>query len=117
MREHKPIRVPEKPSSRRKAIILLAAISFMLLIVRVSQAAFKLKCISPNSNQQLLCFAALTMLIFLLFVARTFVLARNILKLLVERRLGVVGSKFRTRMVVGALLLSSVPVIVMFLFS
>jgi hypothetical protein len=42
---------------------------------------------------------------------------RNLLKLLVERRLGVIGSKFRTRMVVGALLLSSVPVIVMFLFS
>ena len=117
LRDHEPIRVPEKPSSRRKAIIVLAAVSFLLLVVLVSQAAFNLKFISPDSNQQLLFFAALTILIFLLFVALTFVLARNILKLLVERRLGVVGSKFRTRMVVGALLLSSVPVIVMFLFS
>jgi hypothetical protein len=91
--------------------------AFVLLVVLVSQAAFNLKFISPNSNRQLLFFAALTILIFLLFVALTFVLARNLLKLLVERRLGVIGSKFRTRMVVGALLLSSVPVIVMFLFS
>ena len=91
--------------------------AFVLLVVLVSQAAFNLKFISPNSNRQLLFFAALTILIFLLFVALTFVLARNLLKLFVERRLGVIGSKFRTRMVVGALLLSSVPVIVMFLFS
>jgi len=36
---------------------------------------------------------------------------------LAERRLGVLGSKFRTRLVVGSLLLSFVPVIVMFWFS
>jgi two-component system, NtrC family, nitrogen regulation sensor histidine kinase NtrY len=112
-----PVRPPEKGSSRRKVIILMAVSSFVLLVVLVSQAAFNLKFISPDSNRQLLFFAALTILIFLLFVALTFVLARNLLKLLVERRLGVIGSKFRTRMVVGALLLSSVPVIVMFLFS
>jgi two-component system nitrogen regulation sensor histidine kinase NtrY len=62
-------------------------------------------------------FAALSALIFLLFVALTFVLARNLLKLFAERRLGVLGSKFRTRMVAGALLLSFVPVMVMYWFS
>jgi two-component system, NtrC family, nitrogen regulation sensor histidine kinase NtrY len=94
-----PVRPPEKGSSRRKVIILMAVSSFVLLVVLVSQAAFNLKFISPDSNRQLLFFAALTILIFLLFVALTFVLARNLLKLLVERRLGVIGSKFRTRMV------------------
>src|SRR5207237_1459229 len=56
-------------------------------------------------------------LIFLLFVALTFVLARNLLKLFAERRLGVLGSKFRTRLVVAGLLLSFLPVIVMFWFA
>lgn len=56
-------------------------------------------------------------LIFLLFVALTFVLARNLLKLFAERRLGVLGSKFRTRLVVASLLLSFLPVIVMFWFA
>ncbi len=44
-------------------------------------------------------------------------LARNLLKLYAERRLGVLGSKIRTRMVVGALLLSFVPVMVMYWFA
>lgn len=61
-------------------------------------------------------FYALSVLISLLFVALTFVLVRNLLKLLAERRMGVLGSKFRTRMVVGALLLSFVPVMVMYWF-
>ena len=59
----------------------------------------------------------MTILIFLLFVALTFVLARNLLKLFAERRLGVLGSKFRTRLVVGGLLLSFLPVIMMFFFA
>ncbi len=57
------------------------------------------------------------LVIFLLFVALTFVLARNLLKLFAERRLGVLGSKFRTRLVVGGLLLSFLPVIMMFWFA
>ena len=73
--------------------------------------------LNPDTNQQLLFFAALSAVIFLLFVALTFVLARNLLKLFAERRLGVLGSKFRTRLVVGGLLLSFLPVIMMFLFA
>ena len=90
---------------------------FLLLAVIVSQAAFNLKWIRPDNPNETLVFAALSWLIFLLFVALTFVLARNILKLFAERRMGVLGSKFRTRMVVAALLLSSLPVIVMFWFA
>jgi PAS domain S-box-containing protein len=112
-----PIRPAEKTSSRRKAFILLAAGIFLLLAILVSQAAFNLTFLSPRSNQQTLIFAALTILIFLLFVALTFVLARNLLKLFAERRLGVLGSKFRTRLVIAGLILSFLPVIVMFWFA
>ncbi len=73
--------------------------------------------LNPGTNQQLLFFASLAMLIFVLFVLLTFVLARNLLKLFAERRLGVLGSKFRTRLVVGSLLLSFLPVIGMFFFA
>jgi PAS domain S-box-containing protein len=71
----------------------------------------------PDTNQQLLLFASLSVLIFVLFVILTFVLARNLLKLFAERRLGVLGSKFRTRLVVASLLLSFLPVIGMFFFA
>src|SRR5205807_2715627 len=90
---------------------------FLLLVILVSQTAFDLRFLQPGNNQEIVVFAALSALIFLLFAALTFVLGRNLLKLFAERRLGVLGSKFRTRMVVGALLLSFVPVMVMYWFA
>ena len=111
-----PIR-PAKTSHRKQVIILLAIAVFLLLAIEVSLTAFDLSFLRPGNNQDIAVFAALSALIFLLFVALTFVLMRNLLKLFAERRLGVLGSKFRTRMVAGALLLSFVPVMVMYWFS
>ncbi len=108
---------PAKTSSRKQVIISLAIAVFLLLAILVSQTAFDLTFLRPGNNQEIVVFAALSALIFLLFVALTFVLARNLLKLFAERRLGVLGSKFRTRMVAGALLLSFVPVMVMYWFA
>src|SRR5216684_3112197 len=91
--------------SRKKMIVLLAIGIFVLFGILLSQSSFDLPFLNPDTNQQLL------------FVALTFVLARNLLKLFAERRLGVLGSKFRTRLVVGGLLLSFLPVIMMFWFA
>src|SRR5258707_14993833 len=112
-----PIRDDPKTSGRRKAVIALAIGAFLLLAILVLQASFNLKFISPDSNQELLFFAGLGGLIFFVFVALTVVLGRNLLKLYAERRQGVAGSKFRTRLVVVSLLLSFLPVIAMFWFS
>src|ERR1700692_3314166 len=108
---------PEKTSHRKQVIILLAISVFLLLAILVSQTAFDLTFLRPGNNQDIVIFSALSALIFLLFVALTLVLLRNLLKLFAERRLGVLGSKFRTRMVAGALLLSSLPVMVMYWFA
>jgi nitrogen fixation/metabolism regulation signal transduction histidine kinase len=109
--------VSVKTSYRKRVIILLSISVFLLLAILVSQTAFDLNFLHPGNNQEIVVLAALSALIFLLFVALTFVLMRNLLKLFAERRLGVLGSKFRTRMVAGALLLSSLPVMVMYWFS
>jgi len=95
----------------------VAIAAFLLLAILVGQASFNLKFISPDSNQELLFFVGLSGLIFFAFVALTLVLGRNLLKLYAERRQGVAGSKFRTRLVVVSLLLSFLPVIAMFWFS
>ncbi len=96
----------------------MLAIGIVLLFgILLSQSSFDLPFLNPDTNQQLLFFAALSALVFLLFVALTFVLARNLLKLFAERRLGVLGSKFRTRLVVVSLLQSFLPVIFMFWFA
>jgi len=112
-----PTRVPDRTSSRKKAILPLAVAILALFGIILSQTSFDLPFLNPDNNQQLLFFAALSAVVFLLFVALTFILARNLLKVFAERRLGVLGSKFRTRMVVIGLLLSILPVVVMFLFS
>src|SRR5256885_540659 len=112
-----PNRPDGKTSGRRKAIILLAIGILLLFGLLLSQSSFDLPFLNPDTNQQLLSFAALSAVIFLLFVALTFVLARNLLKLFAERRLGVLGSKFRTRLVVAGLMISLLPVIVMFWFA
>ena len=89
----------------------------MLFAILLSESSFDLPFINPSTTQQTVFLAALSALVFLLFVTLTFVLARNLIKLFAERRMGVLGSKFRTRLVVGSLLLSFLPVIVMFWFA
>ena len=106
-----------KRPNRKQVIIPLAIAVVLLFAVLVSQTAFNPTILQAETNQQAVVFYALSLLISLLFVALTFVLARNLLKLFAERRMGVLGSKFRTRMVAGALLLSFVPVMVMYWFA
>jgi nitrogen fixation/metabolism regulation signal transduction histidine kinase len=96
-------------------VVWLAIGTFLLFAVAISQTAFNLKFIRPDSNT--LGYAALSGLIFLLLLAMTFVLLRNVLKLYGDRRLGVPGSKFRARMVLMVLLLSLLPVIAQFSFA
>ncbi len=102
---------------RRTVIIILAIVVFLLLTIVFSQQAFDLTFLRPSTNQQTLIFASLSALIFLSLMALLFVLFRTLLKLMAERRGGVLGSNFRTRMVVGALALSFAPVIFLFLFA
>ncbi len=108
---------PLGPKDRKRLIILLAAGSFVLFAILLSESSFDLPFINPSTTQQTVFLAALTLLVFVLFVSLTFVLVRNLIKLFAERRMGVLGSKFRTRLVVGSLLLSFLPVIVMFWFA
>src|SRR5215471_16833605 len=97
-----PKPTPDPDKNRKKVIIPLAIGIALLFGILLSQSSFDQPAfLSPDNNQQLLVFAALSALIFLLFVALTFVLFRNLLKLFAERRLGVLGSKFRTRLVVA----------------
>jgi PAS domain S-box-containing protein len=101
---------------RRTLILVLAVAIFLLFALVFSQQAFNLT-LRPTTSEQTLILVALSTLIFLLLIALIFVWARNLLKLYAERRTGRLGSKFRTRMVVGALALSLTPVIFLFAFA
>src|SRR5262249_4186524 len=96
-------------------VIPLGAGAGLLCALAASEQAFNLN-LRPDSAQETLVLVALSALVFLLLVALSFVLLRNLLKLYAERRLGVLGSRFRTRMVIGALLLSFAPALGLFMF-
>lgn len=127
MQEHARVFVskngPEKsnrslPLTQRRALLIPLALCIILLFgIVFAEQAFNLKPLRPDSAGETLGLVALSALVFLLLVVLTFVLFRNLLKLYAERRLGVLGSRFRTRMVIGALVLSFAPAIVMFTFS
>ena len=115
-----PFTAPTRPPKKRNstpAVVALSICTFFLFAVIFAQATFKLTFLQPDTSEETLIFAAVSALIFLLFVALTFVLLRTLLRLYAERKTGVLGSKFRSRMVLGALLLSLGPVIFLFLFS
>ncbi len=102
---------------RRRRIVLSAIGAFLLFVVIASQQAFNLAPLRPETLQQTFVFAALSAIIFLGLLALTFVLLRTIVKLYLDKQAGVLGYKFRTKMVLGALVLSFGPVIALFLFS
>jgi len=115
-----PVTPPNRPDQKRSrtpAIVGLSIAIFLLFAVIFSQATFNLTFLQPDTSEETLIFAALSALIFLLFVALTFVLLRILLRLYAERKTGAMGSRLRSRMVMGALLLSLGPVIFLFLFS
>src|SRR5207249_1159888 len=62
-------------------------------------------------------FWAVTTLIFVLMVTLGFILFRELLKLYVARQANQVGSRIRTKLVLGALALSCIPVFCLVLFS
>jgi len=110
--------VAAKPKKNRTpTVVALSIATFLLFAVIFAQATFKLTLLDPDTSEETLIFAALSALIFLLFVALVFVLIRTLLRLYAERKTGMLGSKFRSRMVLGALLLSLGPVIFLFMFS
>ncbi len=95
----------------------LAGALGMLMLVFASLNAFNLPFLLPHSIGQLFFFTGLSVLVFLLLVVLLVLLFRNILRLYADERSRVLGSRIRTRMLLGALLLSFAPALFLFLFS
>jgi two-component system, NtrC family, nitrogen regulation sensor histidine kinase NtrY len=97
--------------------VVLAAGTLLLVLVLGALNAFRLNFLHPSTSGQIFLFTALSAIVFLLFVTLLVLLLRNILKLLADERSRVLGSRLRSRMLIGALLLSFAPALFMFLFS
>jgi two-component system, NtrC family, nitrogen regulation sensor histidine kinase NtrY len=104
---------------RRNAVAALGGGMFLLVLALAALNAFNPlpPFLRPHGTGQILLFTALSVIAFLLLLTLLILLFRNIVKLLADQRSRVLGSRIRSRMLVGALLLSFAPAVFMFLFS
>ncbi len=96
------------------SLSILLAISVILV---VWEGSFNPGNFRPANPNQTLIFWAVSSLIFLLMVTLGWILIREFVKLYVERQSRREGSRIKTKLVVGALALSFVPVFFLVLFS
>lgn len=96
------------------AVLLLATI---VLVVWQGSFAGSFGSFAPDDPSQTFIFYGISILIFLLMMALGFLLVRLMIKLWIERRADRAGSRIRTKLVLGALALSLMPVFFMVLFN
>jgi two-component system, NtrC family, nitrogen regulation sensor histidine kinase NtrY len=104
----------------KKRLTYGSGIVLLLVLVTlvVWQGSFNFTVFTPSDTAQTLFLLwPVSLLIFILMVALGFMLVRNGVKLLVERRSNREGSRIKTKLVVGAIALSIIPVIFMVIFS
>ncbi len=103
----------------RKRLLYGSGVVLLLILVTlvVWQGSFDFGTYGPADPAQTLTLWGVSTLIFVLMVWLGFMLVRTGVKLLVERRTNREGSRIKTKLVVGALALSFMPVFFMLLFS
>ena len=107
-------------SPRRRTIAWLGAGVFVIFAALVALQAFntsKYPFLTPQTTSDILVFTAMSVIVFLLLLVLLVLLIRNILKLFVDQRSRALGSRLRTRMVLGAALIALAPAAFMYLFS
>lgn len=103
---------------RRKVLITaLGAGLLIVFLIFASLNAWNLKFLNPATTTQIVVYTALSAIAFLVFIGVLLSLVRNVLKLYADQRSRVMGSRLRTRMLWGAILVSLVPIVFMFSFS
>jgi two-component system nitrogen regulation sensor histidine kinase NtrY len=103
--------------SRRLTVALLAGCLGLAAILLVALNAFNLHFLNPRDSNGIFLFTALSILVFLLLLVLLVLLCRNVLKLYADGKNRLLGSRIRTRLLSGALILSFAPTLFMFLFS
>lgn len=104
--------------NKRKGLsVALGTCLLVLLAALAALNAFNKRFLDPETTGQIFIYTGLSIVAFLLFVAVLIMLVRNVLKLYADQRSRVMGTRLRTRMLWGAVLVSLLPISFMFSFS
>ena len=107
--------VTESRRRRRERIIIFITIIVIILLTYLERHLSHIEELVPISNEVLI--FGLTNINIILIILLIFLIVRNAVKLIFERRRGILGSKLRTKLVVAFVSLSLIPTIVLFLVA
>ena len=111
---------PREPGRSRRSrnlpLILGGMFVAMLLAVILTLGSFRMP-FEPESPAALLILFSVSLFVVIAFLVFSFVLLRNLFRLWADRRAGQMGSRFRTKMVFGAMGISLLPVALLFVVS
>jgi two-component system nitrogen regulation sensor histidine kinase NtrY len=103
---------------RRRFLYILGVVLLILSAgLVIWEGSFSFGDYAPTSPEQALLYWAVSTLVFLLTLVLAFILFRTGIKLYTDRRSNREGSRIRTKLVLGALTLSFVPVFFLVLWS
>ncbi len=105
----------ERKRRRREGILIFVIIGVVALLTIAETRTIYFGADIPISNTILMFILININLLLLLLLI--FLVFRNLVKLLYDRKRGVVGSKLRTRLVVAFVTLSLLPAVILFFFS
>ena len=107
--------VTESRRRKRERIIILITIVVIILLTYLERHLSHIEELVPLSGEVLI--FGLTNINIILIILLIFLIVRNAVKLIFERRRGILGSKLRTKLVAAFVSLSLIPTIVLFLVA
>lgn len=110
-----PLAKGEKRKRRRERITIVLVLAAIVILSNFALKLAKLSSTLPFVNS--IFFFGIINLNLILLAVLVFLIFRNLSKLFLERRKGLLGSKLKTKLVLSFLSLSIVPTVVLFLIS
>ncbi len=107
----------QKEQRRKKRERLIIFITILVVLVLTIWETQILRPDFPFSTSQRVVLFALININIILLLLLIFLVIRNLLKLVTERRRKILGSKIRTRLVMGFVTLSLIPTILLFFIA
>jgi nitrogen fixation/metabolism regulation signal transduction histidine kinase len=104
-------------AARRKGTTIALGCVLLFIIVAVATLTNNLKFINPSTTSEIFVFTGLSAVVFLVFLAVLVMLVRNVLKLYADQKNRLMGTRLRTRMLWGAVLVSLLPIAFMSTFN
>ena len=106
--------------SRRRSIVLLTGGALLIFVLLGTLTWFNtsnVNFLNPATYEQTIALTALEVLLFLLLLLLLVLLFRTVLKVYVGQGSSGLGARLRSRMVLGAVIITFMPAALMFLFS